>query len=51
LTCEARADLQAWKMFMSGFNGKSIFLKDGWENSKLLTCTLIEIENEKGGQQ
>jgi len=36
LTCEARADLQAWKMFMSGFNGKSIFLKDGWENSKTL---------------
>ena len=23
-------------MFMSGFNGKSIFLKDGWENSKTL---------------
>ena len=40
-TCEARADLQAWKMFMNGFNGKSIFLKDGWENSKLLTCTLM----------
>lgn len=36
LTCEHRADLQAWKMFMSGFNGKSIFLKDGWENSKTL---------------
>ena len=36
LTCEARADLQARKMFMSGFNGKYIFLKDGWENSKTL---------------
>ena len=39
LTCEARAYLQVWKMFMSGFTGKSIFLKDGWENSK--TCTLM----------
>jgi hypothetical protein len=30
LTCEARADILAWKCFIESFNGKSMFLPDHW---------------------
>ena len=33
LTCEARADLQAWQSFIETFNGKSVFLADTWVTS------------------
>ena len=30
LTKEARADLAAWELFMQCFNGKRMFLSEGW---------------------
>ena len=36
LTCEARADLQAWTSFIENFNGKSVFLGDKWLSSDYL---------------
>jgi len=36
LTCEARADLHAWKSFIENFNGKSVFLGDTWISSDFL---------------
>ena len=35
-TCEARADLHAWKSFIENFNGKSVFLGDTWISSDCL---------------
>lgn len=36
LNSEARADISAWKIFIETFNGKSVFLKDHWQNSESL---------------
>lgn len=33
---EARADLNAWSIFIDPFNGKSFFLSEHWENSVIL---------------
>ena len=33
LTKEARADINAWKIFIDSFNGKSVFLSDQWLSS------------------
>jgi hypothetical protein len=33
LICEARADLNAWSVFIQSFNGKSVFLSDNWISS------------------
>lgn len=33
---EARADLNAWSIFIDHFNGKSFFLSEHWENSVIL---------------
>ena len=33
LTCEARADILAWKCFIESFNGQSMFLPDHWVSS------------------
>lgn len=37
LTCEAKADLTAWSVFIRDFNGKSLFLPDRWETSESLS--------------
>lgn len=36
LNKEARADLNAWSIFIDNFNGKSFFLSEHWENSVTL---------------
>ena len=36
LNNEARADLAAWALFMSGFNGKHVLLSDNWVASDVL---------------
>lgn len=36
LNKEARADLNAWGLFLEHLNGKSLFLSEQWENSDLL---------------
>lgn len=36
LTNEARADILAWYNFMSGFNGKSMFMFDNWVSSDVI---------------
>ena len=36
LNNEARADLAAWELFMSGFNGKHVLLSDDWVASDVL---------------
>jgi hypothetical protein len=36
INSEARADISAWKIFIETFNGKSVFLKDHWQNSESL---------------
>lgn len=33
LTCEARTDIAAWKLFIDSFNGKSLFMSDQWLSS------------------
>jgi hypothetical protein len=33
LTCEARADIAAWTIFIDSFNGKSLFMSDQWLSS------------------
>lgn len=33
LTREGRADIEAWKIFIDNFNGKSFFLSDKWQSS------------------
>jgi hypothetical protein len=36
LNSEARADISTWQIFIQTFNGKSVFLKDHWQNSESL---------------
>jgi hypothetical protein len=36
LNSEARADISVWKIVIETFNGKSVFLKDHWQNSESL---------------
>ena len=36
LTCQARADVQAWKSSIDNFNGKSVLLGDTWISSDCL---------------
>lgn len=36
LTTEARADLEAWTLFIEGFNGTAIMLEDTWNSSATL---------------
>jgi len=36
LNNEARADLKAWQLFISHFNGKSVFLQRDWHSSEKL---------------
>ncbi|XP_062586413.1 uncharacterized protein LOC134248007 [Saccostrea cucullata] len=36
LNKEAKADLEAWSLFLQNFNGKSSFLEDAWQTSVTL---------------
>lgn len=36
LTKEAKADLKVWMQFLNGYNGKSFFLNELWENNNTL---------------
>lgn len=36
LNTEARADLEAWSVFINSFNGRSLILDDRWETSETL---------------
>jgi len=49
LNKEARADLNAWSIFIDHFNGKSFFLSEHWENSVTLNLFTDASNTEFGG--